>query len=101
MTTLIVGRDGASDPWTLIPNSQDTALIAQDPGMPDITGSASHDSVGLCALCLHARRITSARGSTFWLCRRSFTDKTFRKYPALPVLHCTGHEPEPRQGTQL
>jgi hypothetical protein len=29
----------------------------------------------------------------FWLCRRSETDPAFPRYPALPVLACTGYEP--------
>jgi hypothetical protein len=40
-----------------------------------------------------AHRIESARGSTFWRCRLSETDARFPRYPALPVLACTGHEP--------
>ena len=48
--------------------------------------------VGLCATCRHARRIVSDRGSRFWLCRRSETDPAFPRYPALPVLACTGFE---------
>jgi hypothetical protein len=49
---------------------------------------------GLCATCRHARRIVSGKGSQFWLCRRSETDPAFPRYPALPVLACTGHEPK-------
>jgi hypothetical protein len=49
---------------------------------------------GLCATCRHARRIVSGKGSAFWLCRRSETDPAFPRYPALPVLRCTGYEPE-------
>lgn len=53
-------------------------------------------TIGLCAACRHAR-IVQTRRSTFWLCRRSFSDPTFAKYPALPVLECRGHEPgQPR-----
>jgi len=48
---------------------------------------------GLCADCIHARRVTGARGATFWLCRRSERDPAFPRYPALPVLQCRGHEP--------
>ena len=48
---------------------------------------------GLCASCAHARRVTSARGSTFILCARSQTDARYPKYPPLPVLRCAGHEP--------
>jgi hypothetical protein len=52
---------------------------------------------GLCATCAHARRVTSARGSTFVLCERSQSDPRYPKYPPLPVLRCDGHEPrEPR-----
>jgi hypothetical protein len=51
--------------------------------------------VGLCARCDHARRVTSAKGSTFWLCERSRADPRFRKYPPLPVRHCLGFLPVP------
>lgn len=46
---------------------------------------------GLCTSCRHAEQITSARGSTFYLCRLSFTDPGFAKYPVLPVLACRGY----------
>ena len=52
-------------------------------------------AVGLCSRCAHARRVTSGKGATFWLCRRSERDPSFPKYPALPVLRCTGYEPGP------
>ena len=48
-------------------------------------------TVGLCALCSHAQVVTSARGSTFYLCKLSFEDSRFPKYPVLPVRQCTGH----------
>ena len=48
---------------------------------------------GLCASCVYARRVTSARGSTFILCARSQTDTHYPKYPPLPILRCAGHEP--------
>jgi hypothetical protein len=48
--------------------------------------------VGLCADCLHARRIESARGSEFYLCERSKDDARFAKYPTLPVVECPGYE---------
>jgi len=50
-------------------------------------------AVGLCSTCRHARRIESARESTFWLCELSATDVRFPKYPRLPVLRCEGYEP--------
>jgi hypothetical protein len=46
---------------------------------------------GLCATCAHAQVITSARGSTFSLCKLSFVDSRFAKYPLLPVRHCDGY----------
>jgi hypothetical protein len=45
---------------------------------------------GLCARCAHVQVITSARGSTFYLCRLSAVDPRFPKYPRIPVLACTG-----------
>jgi hypothetical protein len=48
-------------------------------------------ALGLCADCLHARRIESARGSRFFLCELSLIDPRFAKYPRLPVLSCSGY----------
>jgi hypothetical protein len=42
--------------------------------------------------CQHAQAITSVRGSTFTLCKLSFVDARFAKYPALPVRQCTGYQ---------
>jgi hypothetical protein len=54
-------------------------------------------TAGLCADCLHVRRIDSANGSRFYLCERSFSDARFVRYPRVPVLHCPGYErAEPR-----
>jgi hypothetical protein len=47
---------------------------------------------GLCADCVHARRIESERGSIFILCERSASDPSFPKYPSLPVVKCRGYE---------
>jgi hypothetical protein len=46
---------------------------------------------GLCATCVHAQIVTSARGSTFSLCKLSFSDPRFPKYPPLPVRECDGY----------
>jgi hypothetical protein len=48
--------------------------------------------VGLCLSCQHVDVITSSRESTFYRCRRSENDPSFRKYPALPVVACRGYE---------
>ena len=61
--------------------------------MPD--GRAMNDADrrrGLCASCAHARRVTSARGSTFVLCALSQSDARYAKYPPLPVARCDGYE---------
>lgn len=50
---------------------------------------------GLCGVCRHRHTITSRRGSTFLLCRKSEDDPRFPKYPPLPVLACAGFEHGP------
>ena len=54
--------------------------------------SEIRSAAGLCAACLHARRIESARGSVFIRCNLSLTDPRFPKYPGLPILSCHGYE---------
>jgi hypothetical protein len=56
--------------------------------------AAELSRAGLCASCRHAEIITSSRQSIFYRCRRSETDATFPRYPALPVLVCRGWERE-------
>jgi hypothetical protein len=48
---------------------------------------------GLCGDCVHARVITSRRGSTFLLCGLSSSDPRFPRYPRLPVVACIGWAP--------
>lgn len=62
-----------------------------------MSSPAEQVKVGLCAECLHARRIVSAKGSEFWRCARSETDPRFPRYPRLPVLQCQGYEKDARQ----
>jgi hypothetical protein len=67
-----------------------------------VTRRLKEESVdaGLCERCTHGRRVESKRGSTFWMCARSQTDASFRKYPQLPVVDCRGFEelsPETRE----
>jgi hypothetical protein len=47
---------------------------------------------GLCTTCVHSRTVTSARGSTFLMCRRAESDAAFARYPRLPVVECPGFE---------
>jgi len=57
-----------------------------------VSSSTNPNSLGLCADCVHARRIESAKGSQFLLCRLSKTDPHFPQYPRLPVLQCSGYQ---------
>jgi len=49
-------------------------------------------SLGLCASCVHGQTIESSKGSIFLLCRLSFTQAGFEKYPRLPVVSCSGYQ---------
>lgn len=51
-------------------------------------------NAGLCASCINARVIENRRGSQFYMCELSKTDKRFAKYPPLPVLNCVGYTPK-------
>lgn len=48
---------------------------------------------GLCETCQYARKMESDRGSVFLMCKLSFEDARFAKYPRLPVLTCGGFKP--------
>jgi len=50
---------------------------------------------GLCDGCAHQRLVRNTRGSVFSLCELSRVDPAYPRYPALPVLSCPGHRPEP------
>ena len=52
--------------------------------------------VGLCASCGRARRLTSAKGSVFYMCGLAKTDPGYREYPPLPVRDCPGYAERPR-----
>jgi hypothetical protein len=57
-----------------------------------VTGDErSPTSPSLCTECLHARVVRSTRGAVFYLCERSFSDPTYPKYPAVPVIRCAGY----------
>lgn len=59
---------------------------------------SSDDPVGLCRRCAWTRRLETARGSVFHLCRRHRSDPAYRKYPTLPVVRCPGFEAGPEPG---
>jgi hypothetical protein len=56
-------------------------------------GQVEDEAVGLCADCAHVQIVVSARGSRFYLCRMSFVDPSFPRYPPLPVIACRGFTP--------
>jgi len=60
-------------------------------------GQPPAGSAGLCERCRHVQVVTSARGSRFYLCRLSFTDPRFPRYPPLPVLQCEGFSERPQE----
>ena len=62
--------------------------------MNDSSGSRQVEA-GLCASCTHVKRITSSRGTTFYMCQLSAIDPRFPKYPRLPVVTCEGYTPDP------
>ena len=66
--------------------------VSPYPTVKDVSRAKERERVGLCAVCIHARRVVSAKGSEFWLCAKSETDPRFPKYPRLPVLSCAGYE---------
>jgi hypothetical protein len=70
----------------------DTERVAGDDPSDRDTVLTSAVDPGLCGRCLHAR-VVQAR-SRFFLCRLSFSDPRYPKYPALPVRSCPGFEPE-------
>jgi hypothetical protein len=61
-------------------------------------GQVPAASAGLCDACRHRQVVTSARGSRFVLCRLSFVDPRFPKYPVIPVIECGGFASRPSNG---
>jgi hypothetical protein len=59
--------------------------------MPESDQVSRNLAAGLCAECLYARQLVSVRGSIFYLCERSNNDPSFRRYPNLPILRCSGY----------
>jgi len=74
-----------------------SALVMRYPACVTQVGQTTEDArrelqrVGLCLSCLHAQRIQSPRGSTFYRCKLSDSDSSFPRYPRLPVIQCAGY----------
>jgi hypothetical protein len=45
---------------------------------------------GLCTNCQYSKRLTSSRGSVFYMCALAEQNVQFARYPRLPVLDCAG-----------
>ena len=61
----------------------------EEPG----AGDGIPSTAGLCARCVHARRIVSGRGSLFVLCSAAASNPLLARYPALPRWQCHAFEP--------
>ena len=57
---------------------------------PAAAGQDRDARTGLCARCAHVEVVVSHRGSRFYLCRLSYSDPRFARYPPLPGLACAG-----------
>jgi hypothetical protein len=64
---------------------------------PSQRQAPSMGPAGLCSQCVHVQLVQNSRGSTFFLCRLSFSDPRFARYPPLPVLSCAGFVPCERE----
>lgn len=66
-----------------------------DPEEGEHRGRASEAAdrfrIGLCIDCRHARRLVSAKGSSFYRCDRAKFDSRFEPYPPLPVRVCPAY----------
>ena len=74
------------------PGGPDESPRLDPPGEIDLIPATA----GLCARCVHARRIVSGRGSVFVLCEAAVSDPLLARYPALPRWRCHGFEPSDR-----
>jgi hypothetical protein len=61
---------------------------------PDVsyTSPAASNRYGLCARCIHAHKIVSAKESVFILCLYSKIDSIYTKYPQIPVTQCNAYK---------
>ena len=77
------------------------AVNANQEGQNDMAeGLSTKPQIGLCTDCCYIREIVSGKGSRFFYCLRSETDQRYRKYPALPVVHCPGYETRRKSSLQ-
>jgi len=58
--------------------------------MNDSRGAEQPGPSGLCPGCANVQVIISGKGSRFYLCRLSYADPRFPRYPPVPVIECAG-----------
>ena len=51
--------------------------------------------VGLCAGCVHAKRLTTKGGNAVFQCGLAASDPRFVRYPRLPMTSCAGYALKP------
>ena len=61
--------------------------------MNDSRGAEQQAPAGLCSGCANVQVISTSKGSRFYLCRLSYLDPRFPRYPPLPVIECAGFRP--------
>lgn len=76
----------------MTPASPEPPESSRPPRPPPEGPRAPSPGASLCPACRHVHLVTSARGSTFYLCTRSRTDPRYPKYPPQPVRACPGYE---------
>jgi len=62
---------------------------------------ATAPAAGLCESCVHRKVVRNTRGSSFSLCLRSRVDRSYPRYPRLPVLECPGYQRAGSDGRDL
>lgn len=55
----------------------------------------------LCETCVSMRKVITPKGSRFFLCQLSQSDRTFPKYPPQPVVRCSGYRPRGKNEEEL
>ncbi len=66
--------------------------------MGEMEGPPPESAVaGLCADCLHAKKLETKIGATIYLCGLAAKQPRLPKFPRLPVLACIGYEKQRRE----
>jgi hypothetical protein len=66
------------------------------PVHPELVRKAMIDS--LCETCSWTREVITPKGSRFFFCQLSHTDRDYPKYPPQPVVRCGGYQKKEQVG---